>query len=155
MNNNNSIIKIYNMSVEDIDKAKKLEDEQCIDILSKTSMLSDLNDQNFSYFVIKLNDDIIGYIATSHVIDTMDILSIVVSKSHQQKGIATKLLYYIFDFAKNLNINKILLEVRISNTKAISLYEKCGFKKISLRKNYYQSPTEDAIIMEKTLELVL
>lgn len=155
MNNNNSIIKIYNMSVEDIDKAKKLEDEQCIDILSKTSMLSDLNDQNFSYFVIKLNDDIIGYVATSHVIDTMDILSIVVSKTHQQKGIATKLLYYIFDFAKNLNINKILLEVRISNTKAISLYEKCGFKKISLRKNYYQSPTEDAIIMEKTLELVL
>lgn len=155
MNNNNSIIKIYNMSVEDIDKVKKLEDEQCIDILSKTSMLSDLNDQNFSYFVIKLNDDIIGYIATSHVIDTMDILSIVVSKSHQQKGIATKLLYYIFDFAKNLNINKILLEVRISNTKAISLYEKCGFKKISLRKSYYQSPTEDAIIMEKTLELVL
>ena len=155
MNNNNSIIKIYNMSVEDIDKAKKLEDEQCIDLLSKTSMLSDLNDQNFSYFVIKLNDDIIGYIATSHVIDTMDILSIVVSKSHQQKGIATKLLYYIFDFAKNLNINKILLEVRISNTKAISLYEKCGFKKISNRKNYYQSPTEDAIIMEKTLELVL
>lgn len=155
MNNNNSIIKIYNMSVEDIDKAKKLEDEQCIDILSKTSMLSDLNDQNFSYFVIKLNDDIIGYIATSHVIDTMDILSIVVSKSYQQKGIATKLLYYIFDFAKNLNIHKILLEVRISNTKAISLYEKCGFKKISLRKNYYQSPTEDAIIMEKTLELVL
>ena len=143
------------MSVEDIDKVKKLEDEQCIDILSKTSMLSDLNDQNFSYFVIKLNDDIIGYIATSHVIDTMDILSIVVSKSHQQKGIATKLLYYIFDFAKNLNINKILLEVRISNTKAISLYEKCGFKKISLRKSYYQSPTEDAIIMEKTLELVL
>ena len=118
-------------------------------------MLSDLNDQNFSYFVIKLNDDIIGYIATSHVIDTMDILSIVVSKSYQQKGIATKLLYYIFDFAKNLNIHKILLEVRISNTKAISLYEKCGFKKISLRKNYYQSPTEDAIIMEKTLELVL
>lgn len=155
MNNNNSITKIYNMSVEDIDKAKKLEDEQCIDILSKTSMLSDLNDQNFSYFVIKLNDDIIGYIATSHVIDTMDILSIVVSKSYQQKGIATKLLYYIFDFAKNLNIHKILLEVRISNTKAISLYEKCGFKKISLRKNYYQSPTEDAIIMEKTLELVL
>ena len=155
MNNNNSIIKIYNMSVEDIDKAKKLEDEQCIDLLSKTSMLSDLNDQNFSYFVIKLNDDIIGYIATSHVIDTMDILSIVVSKSHQQKGIATKLLYYIFDFAKNLNINKILLEVRISNTKAISLYEKCGFKKISHRKNYYQSTTEDAIIMEKTLELVL
>lgn len=155
MNNNNSIIKIYNMIVEDIDKAKKLEDEQCIDILSKTSMLSDLNDQNFSYFVIKLNDDIIGYIATSHVFDTMDILSIVVSKTHQQKGIATKLLYYIFDFAKNLNINKILLEVRISNTKAISLYEKCGFKKISLRKNYYQSPTEDAIIMEKTLELVL
>ena len=85
----------------------------------------------------------------------MDILSIVVSKTHQQKGIATKLLYYIFDFAKNLNINKILLEVRISNTKAISLYEKCGFKKISHRKNYYQSPTEDAIIMEKTLELVL
>ena len=155
MNNNNSIIKIYNMSVEDIDKAKILEEEQCIDILSKTSMLSDLNDPNFSYFVIKLNNDIIGYIATSHVIDTMDILSIVVSKTHQQKGIATKLLYYIFDFAKNLNINKILLEVRISNKKAISLYEKCGFKKISLRKNYYQSPTEDAIIMEKTLELVL
>ena len=124
MNNDNYITEIYNMNVEDIDKAKKLEDEQCIDILSKTSILSDLNDPNFSYFVIKLNNNIIGYIATSHVIDTMDILSIVVSKTHQQKGVATKLLYYIFDFAKNLNINKILLEVRVSNTKAISLYEK-------------------------------
>ena len=43
----------------------------------------------------------------------------------------------------------ITLEVRVSNLAAISLYESCGFEKIGERKNFYTSPTENALIMTK------
>ena len=48
------------------------------------------------------------------------------------------------------NIN---LEVRISNQKAIKLYEKCGFKIVAIRKNYYQDNHEDAYLMIKEMEV--
>ena len=48
-------------------------------------------------------------------------------------------------------VKEIFLEVRASNTPAISLYLKCGFEKISVRKKYYGDPAEDAVIMRKTL----
>ena len=45
----------------------------------------------------------------------------------------------------------MLLEVRAGNAPAIALYGKFGFQKIHIRKNYYQDPVEDALILEKDL----
>ena len=77
------------MNIDDITYIKKLEEDQGINILSYNSIKEDLSNDNYSYFICKMSEEIVGYIAISHVIDTMDILSIVVKGNYHRLGIAT------------------------------------------------------------------
>ena len=143
---------ISKMQDEDIEEALLTEQSHNIHILSKNILKEDIKNKNYNYLVAKNNDGkIIGYIGISYVLDSADIISIVVHKDYTQKGIATLLLQEIFAFAKENNIQKIMLEVRRSNLPAQKLYEKHGFKQIAIRNNYYDN-TEDALIYEKELQ---
>lgn len=143
---------ISKMQDEDIEEALLTEQSHNIHILSKNILKEDIKNKNYNYLVAKSNDGkIIGYIGISYVLDSADIISIVVHKDYTKKGIATLLLQEIFTFAKENNIQKIMLEVRSSNLPAQKLYEKLGFKQITIRKNYYDN-TEDALIYEKELQ---
>ena len=143
---------ISKMQDEDIEEALLTEQSHNIHILSKNILKEDIKNKNYNYLVAKNNDGkIIGYIGISYVLDSADIISIVVHKDYTQKGIATLLLQEIFAFTKENNIQKIMLEVRKSNIPAQKLYEKHGFKQIAIRNNYYDN-TEDALIYEKELQ---
>ena len=145
-------ILISKMQDEDIEEALLTEQSHNIHILSKNILKEDIKNKNYNYLVAKNNDGkIIGYIGISYVLDSADIISIVVHKDYTKKGIATLLLQEIFAFAKENNIQKIMLEVRRSNIPAQKLYEKHGFKQIAIRNNYYDN-TEDALIYEKELQ---
>ena len=67
----------------------------------------------------------------------------------RQQGIAGKLLQVFLDFAQGNRLAFLTLEVRASNTAAIILYGSRGFRETGRRKNYYEHPREDAIIMTK------
>ncbi|MDE5556325.1 MAG: ribosomal protein S18-alanine N-acetyltransferase [Ruminococcus sp.] len=79
-----------------------------------------------------------------------DITSVAVDENFRRKGLAQKL---IEEFIKILpeNTESIFLEVRENNTPAINLYKKCGFEKLSVRKNFYSNPCENAVVMVKNL----
>lgn len=146
-------ITIKKLEKNDINKILQIEKSQNVTILKETVILDDMsNSNNTLYFGAIYNDIIVGYIAITYVIDSIDILSIVTMKSYENIGIASFLLEYIFNFAKKNNVNKIFLEVRTSNTKAINLYEKNNFKLISKRKNYYTDTKEDALIYLKEIK---
>lgn len=148
-------ITIKKLEKNDINKILQIEKSQNVTILKETVILDDMsNSNNTLYFGAIYNDIIVGYIAITYVIDTIDILSIVTMKSYENIGIASFLLEYIFNFAKKNNVNKIFLEVRTSNTKAINLYEKNNFKLISKRKNYYTDTKEDALIYLKEIKKI-
>ena len=66
---------------------------------------------------------------------------------YRQRGIAYRLLDYSVKTSKGQGLEALFLEVRESNHPAISLYRGYGFRKISVRRNYYKNPTEDAVIM--------
>ena len=95
-------------------------------------------------YVYEDNNEIVGFIHVDSHFEIMDLVNIIVRSDYQNKGIGTELLQFVID---NEEYNKIMLEVRESNSRAIHVYEKLGFKEIYRRKNYYQ--TEDAIIMER------
>ena len=144
-------ILISKMQDEDIDEALLAEQSHNIHILSKNILKEDIKNKNYCYLVAKNNEKkIVGYIGISYVLDEADIISIVVHKDYTKNGIATLLLQEIFKFAKDNNIQKLMLEVRNSNIPAQKLYEKHGFKQITIRKNYYDN-SEDALIYEKEL----
>ena len=100
-------------------------------------------------------DKIVGFHISSHVLDEMHILNIVVSSAFQGQGYAHCLLQDIIELADKRNCRKIFLEVRESNDKALSLYKKWGFEQISMRKEYYktrQNTKEHALIFVRKLD---
>ena len=97
--------------------------------------------------IITYKDSIIkGVLVYSLIYDRVEIDYIIVDEKYRNHGIATKLLNYVIE---NNNISNITLEVRESNVIAINFYEKNGFKKAAIRKNYYKN--EDAILMIKKI----
>lgn len=101
------------------------------------------NDNYFFYLYCNENSEIVGYIILYNSLDSLEIMKIAVNKSFRNKNIATNL---IEEVVKSSSSN-ILLEVRESNNAAINFYIKNGFKKISIRKNYYRNNNENAVIM--------
>ncbi len=90
-----------------------------------------------------------GFLAAMVNVDSADLLDIGVLPEHRRSGEAKALIEYMQKECKNSGVDKIFLEVRTTNTAAISLYEKCGFEKISVRKDYYTAPKCDGIVMRK------
>ena len=97
-------------------------------------------DNSFIYIYL-IEDKIYGYLIVLDSIDVYEILAIATIEEYRNKGIAQELL-------DKIKIKDIFLEVRESNQVAISFYKKNKFKEISVRKNYYSEPNENAIIMK-------
>ena len=97
-------------------------------------------DNSFIYIYL-IEDKICGYLMVLDSIDAYEILAIATIEEYRNKGIAQELL-------DKIKIKDIFLEVRESNQVAINFYKKNKFKEISVRKNYYSEPNENAIIMK-------
>ena len=90
------------------------------------------------------NDKVLGYLEIRLVDGVIDIMNIFVNEENRKQGIATSLMEEMFN---KEDYSRIMLEVNEHNDDAIRLYNKLGFKEISLRDRYYGEDT--AIIMEK------
>ena len=93
---------------------------------------------------------VLGYAVMSAVLDEGNLDNIAVAPSCRRQGVADALLSALTDFAEG-RLSVLLLEVRASNLPAIALYEKHGFVPVGRRKNYYDSPKEDALLMTLNL----
>jgi len=134
----------------DLDEIIKIEEAIYKDKWTKEAYLQDLtNDIAFNY-VLEHDGVIIGYYGFWIMFDNIDITKVSIRKELQGKGLSNILMEDMFTRISNLDVETITLEVRVSNEKAINLYSKYGFKKISVRKKYYEG-NEDAIIMQKSL----
>lgn len=109
------------------------------------------NNQYSLYYLEKLGD-ILGYIVFYDSFDNFDLFEIAIKKGEHKKGLGNFLLKNVINeiFFFNNEKNSILLEVNENNNNAIKLYEKNGFKKIFIRKNYYGNG-KNAIIMQKDI----
>lgn len=91
-------------------------------------------------------EDILGYFCIDIIYEKIELVNIFVKNEYRNRKIGTFMLKYLIDFARNNNIYNITLEVDENNIYAIKLYEKCGFIKKAIRKNYYNN--SDGILME-------
>ncbi len=90
---------------------------------------------------------IFGFIVANAIADEWEIENVVIAPGSQRLGFASKLVQALIDIAKSKNAAHISLEVRSANHPAIALYEKFGFLRSRVRKNYYTNPSEDAVIL--------
>lgn len=99
------------------------------------------------YVVAEENGEILGYAGAWCVFGEADITNVCVRKVSRKQGIGTRMLQFLIEEGVNVKIKTFFLEVRESNSAAISLYEKFGFQKIGIRKNFYEKPVENGIVM--------
>ena len=80
-------------------------------------------------------------------VDEGQITNIAVHPDYRRKGLGAAILRSLLRHAKDAKLESVSLEVRVSNTAAIKLYEQAGFVEAGRRKGFYQKPTEDALVM--------
>ena len=105
---------------------------------------------NHHCFVLIINQQLIGFMIFSEVLDEFTLLNIAISPSFTRQGYGFYLLRRGLLFAKQQQAQECFLEVRVSNAPAINLYERLGFQVVGERKNYYpcSSGREDALVMK-------
>ena len=95
---------------------------------------------------------ILGYVGMTYVIDEGYISNVAAAPANRRQGIGSRLVEALLKRAEELELAFVTLEVRESNEAAIELYKKYGFSQVGLRKNYYDLPKENAILMTKFLK---
>jgi len=106
----------------------------------------------YSYlFVAQMDNIIVAYAILWIGVEEGHLTNIAVDRKYQRKSIAKRLLSHILSFAADMGLTQVILEVRRSNTPAISLYESFGFVHLGVRKNYYCRPAEDCLVLKKDI----
>ena len=140
-------IEIKPMPINDAFKASEIE-KVCFnkEAWSEKSITETVNTGG-CYFAAYKGSEMVGVLGVKLVLDEAYILNISVLPSFRRMGIGSLLLKAASKYLKEKNAAFLSLEVRDSNSAAISLYEKLGFELKGIRKNFYEEPKEDARIM--------
>ncbi len=143
-------VRIVPMNADHLDEVAELE-RICFSTPWSRNMLAEELDNALSAFLVALDDSgkVAGYAGLQVVLDEGYITNVAVRPECRRQGIAGKLLQVFLDFAQGNRLAFLTLEVRASNYDAIALYGSRGFRSMGRRKNYYEHPKEDAIIMTK------
>jgi [ribosomal protein S18]-alanine N-acetyltransferase len=92
---------------------------------------------------------LVGYLVVSRYVDAWHIMNLAVHIAYRRKRVASQLLDELFEVTAGDSRRGYTLEVRVSNTSAIALYERFGFEASGVRRGYYTDNREDALIMWK------
>ncbi len=142
-------VEITYMTLEDFSQISEYLTTDFDDFWNKDLLKEELTAKNSKYLVAKYNQEIVGFAGIKVLVEEADIMNIVIKKNFRNQGIGTLLLKKLLDLAKSLKLYTITLEVAEENNSAIHLYQKLGFEKVGIRKNYYQ--TQNGLIMQKKL----
>ena len=143
-------IRIVPMNAGHLDEVAELE-RICFSTPWSRNMLAEELDNACSAFLVAEDDAgrVVGYAGLQVILDEGYITNIAVRPECRRQGVAAQLLQVFMDFARANKLSFLTLEVRASNYDAIALYGSRGFRSMGRRKNYYEHPREDAIIMTR------
>ena len=146
-------VRIVPMNADHLDEIAELE-QVCFSTPWSRNMLAEELDNACSAFLVALDDGghVAGYAGLQVILDEGYITNVAVQPEYRCQGVAGQLLAVFLNFAKGNHLAFLTLEVRASNYGAIALYGGLGFRSVGRRKNYYEHPKEDAIIMTKEFD---
>ncbi|KJU86169.1 ribosomal-protein-alanine acetyltransferase, partial [Candidatus Magnetobacterium bavaricum] len=138
---------IRRMTEDDLQEVLRIEDSVFSNPWSRRSFAYELNSDIAICTIASCNNSVIGYVCTQALLGQAYILKLAVHPAFRRQGVATLLIDDTLKTLREPACQEILLEVRRSNDPALGLYEGFGFKWLSVRRQYYSAPTEDAITM--------
>ena len=140
---------IESMTVDDISQVAEIERQIFSIPWSEKSFKDSMESDNTIYIVAKEDNNVAGYAGMYLSFEEGNITNVAVNPSSRRKGIGEKIVRDILNRAYEKGVRDVFLEVRETNSAAIALYEKIGFKEEGIRKNFYEKPKENALIMWK------
>ncbi len=136
---------------EDLPELARLEADLFSDCWSRESLLDSLGQSYVRFYGAYKGNELVGYLIFSHIVDELEIFRIGVKPSCQREGIAKLLIEKLISFGKEEKAARVLLDVRQSNRPARALYKKMGFLEDGKRRDFYEDPREDALLMSMDL----
>ena len=145
------MIALRGIRAADAPALRALEEAAFSDPWSEEAFRSAASDPDAIFLLAEENGALAGYIGAFRVPGAMQIANLAVAPVFRRRGIGMTLLRAVQSAAEADGREALWLEVRVSNAPARALYEKAGFEAVGVRRRYYAHPTEDAILMNKTL----
>jgi len=140
------------MSVADLDDVSRIENAVYTHPWTRGNFADSLAAGNLAW-VVREDGRLLAYCVVMMSPDDAHLLNISVDAPAQHRGIGRELLAWVAEQTLAAGVPAVLLEVRVSNTRALQMYERAGYVRIGLRRGYYPAVEgrEDAIVMRKTL----
>ena len=147
-------VKIVPMTADHLEELEKLERICFSRPWSRKMLAEELENQCAACLVAEdsVSGRVLGYAGLMVVADEGYITNVAVFPEYRRQGIAAQILQVFVQFAEANQLAFLTLEVRPSNAAAIALYQGFGFEEVGRRKNYYDLPKEDALILTKYFE---
>jgi ribosomal-protein-alanine N-acetyltransferase len=143
--------RIVPMNADHLDELERLE-RICFSRPWSKRMLAEELDNACAAFLVAEDADsgkVLGYAGVLVMADEGYITNVAVFPEYRRHGIGAAIIEVFMNFARGNDLAFLTLEVRPSNTAAIALYEGFGFEEVGRRKNYYDLPKEDALILTR------
>ena len=144
-----SEIVIRKMQKSDLQEVCKIEKDNFSLPWSERSFIESMERNDTVFLTALAGEEVAGYIGCYCIAGTGEITNVAVKDTCRRRGIGAMLLEGLYKAGETLDTREFFLEVRESNEAAIGLYSRQGFVKEGIRKNFYEEPVEDALIMWK------
>ena len=144
-------VNIVPMTADHLDELERLE-KICFSRPWSRKMLGEELDNECAAFLVAedpVTKEVVGYAGLLVMADEGYITNVAVFPEYRRRGVAGQIIAVFDNFARGNRLAFLTLEVRPSNAAAIALYRSFGFEEVGRRKNYYDLPKEDALILTK------
>ena len=142
-------VRIRKMERQDVVQVSLLEKETFSAPWPEQAFLDVFEDVNIYYYVADIGGEIVGNCGVRNIVGEGEITNVAVRKDWRNRKIGQKMLEVLLQEGEDAGIQAFTLEVRESNHTAVHLYQKLGFVTEGVRKNFYEKPRENALIMWK------
>jgi ribosomal-protein-alanine N-acetyltransferase len=140
------------MSARDLDDVLRIESRVYSHPWSRGNFADSIG-SGHSAWVCRAGGELAGYFVLMRAVDEAHLLNISVAEKSQGSGLGARLLRHAMDVAERGGAGTLLLEVRPSNGRALTLYRHFGFRQIGVRRGYYPASAgrEDALVLTRAL----
>lgn len=144
-------VNVVPMQADHLDELARLERICFSRPWSRTMLAEELENQCAAFLVAvePVTEKVVGYAGLLVMADEGYITNVAVFPEYRRRGVAEQLIAVFDKFARGNRLAFLTLEVRPSNAAAIALYQRFGFEEVGRRRNYYDLPKEDALILTK------
>ena len=145
------MLNVRSIKNSDVETVARLEKLYFTDAWSEKSILETMQQTQAFVLIAEEDSELIGYCIVYFALDEAEIARIAVEVSRRKQGVGQELLRAVCREGIQKGVERILLDVRENNLSALNLYRNFGFKEDGVRKNFYQNPKENAVLMSMSI----